>query len=1060
MRTSTGLTLLSILAATCMAAEHPWQRDHATVLPHGDLEWAPEPHHFRPGANVRYIDFAAGDDAADGTREEPWKHHPWDARAGGQAAQASGSMTYVFKQGVAYRGQLRPDEHGTPDAPIILTSDPGWGTGEASILGSQAVADWQQAGDLPPGMPDDATVWYADLSFAPRAVWQVADDGTIVRLPLARTPNWTMDDIMDVRAGWWRWENPEWWKTDYTTTIDGTQMHQGIDSKHLTEEPGYYQDAYVWSEWGIMMGAPYAARVEGFDPGKHAIAFQGPWHRTTQKIMENNRYYLEDKPHYLDSAGEYWFDKRGDGGRLFLRLPDDGDPNAAHIEAAQHIMLIEATGLSHVEISGLRFGFGNVHWNLDYRFFQHPDVRGAAIRIQGECRDVTIRNNRFHDVVKAIHIDCTGALGEAIRISDNEILRTDHGGLEVTVPGKPGNGVITDTAVLRNRLFDIGKRPLRPNGHFALQVSNPRTALIAGNILERCYAAGIDMHGGKGSNTAGEAPFTRFIVYQNKVTDVVLGSNDWGGIETWQGGPFYIYNNVVGNALGPMYWSGKTFSHAYYLDGAFKNYHFNNIAWGVGNDPDDPRAANMSAFQEIHSYQNTFFNNTAYKFLKGSRRQRPDAGRNKYLGNIFSDISENVFRHSDKEGADPNAHHAGEQGEHFAYETNAYSGNILHAVGDVIASFESQGGDYRDLAQLQTAMREQGPLASDIGIHSQDPVLTDPAAHDFRPRPDSAAIGQGARVFVPWSLAATVGEWHFTPNDVEPDRIIDEHWYMTDYHRSREDYFSRPRYPLRAVGTSRADFVAGELEDWTDGALRLNGSNQHCILPDSVIEQGFTFQGEAPEVSTGGWADVTLPAAALPGEPIEISIMLDEVPTGEHIGLHLHWMRGNSFGGFNAWAGPSQQIKGPGPYTFRMTPVDKAGLTHFSAAIFVSPDGEWKNQTKVERVQIDKAFEQSGIETRTVNIGGETSGGGMVDITVSGADLRNPEIRTGDFIIEAVVSFPEGSQGPLIVKQDGQTGWRIDIDADGHPLLGFGAGGDQVSLRSDTSVTGGWPVHI
>ena len=35
--------------------------------------------------------------------------------------------------------------------------------------------------------------------------------------------------------------------------------------------------------------------------------------------MRNMRYYLEDKPQYLDDPeGEYWFEKKGNGGRLYL----------------------------------------------------------------------------------------------------------------------------------------------------------------------------------------------------------------------------------------------------------------------------------------------------------------------------------------------------------------------------------------------------------------------------------------------------------------------------------------------------------------------------------------------------------------------------------------------------------------------------------------------------------------------------------------------------------------------------------------------------------------------
>ena len=109
------------------------------------------------------------------------------------------------------------------------------------------------------------------------------------------------------------------------------------------------------------------------------------------------------------------------------------------------------------------------------------------------------------------------------------------------------------------------------------------------------------------------------------------------------------------------------FGHAYYLDGAFKNYHFNNIAWGKAKDIASP-VVNCSAFQEIISYQNTFFNNTIFNFYTGSRRQAPEAGRNKYLGNIWDGIGQFVFRHADpaKTAAEGNAKDAGPAKEHFA----------------------------------------------------------------------------------------------------------------------------------------------------------------------------------------------------------------------------------------------------------------------------------------------------------------------------------------------------------------------------------------------------------
>ncbi len=82
-----------------------WQCPQATVLPQGDLEWAPEEFNYSPGDSVRYIDYEKGDDSNSGTdKNAAWRHHPWDPDATGDASACRGVHTYVFKQGVVYRG--------------------------------------------------------------------------------------------------------------------------------------------------------------------------------------------------------------------------------------------------------------------------------------------------------------------------------------------------------------------------------------------------------------------------------------------------------------------------------------------------------------------------------------------------------------------------------------------------------------------------------------------------------------------------------------------------------------------------------------------------------------------------------------------------------------------------------------------------------------------------------------------------------------------------------------------------------------------------------------------
>ena len=151
-----------MLLSACIAAApgdeagHSWRQAHSRVLPTGDIQWRPTPFVFKAGASARYIDFEAGDDGNPGTREQPWKHHPWDANAKGKAAACKGVHTYVFKQGVVYRGTLLATGAGRPGELIRLTRDPEWGEGEAVLTGAERVTQWRRGADHS-DIPEPAT---------------------------------------------------------------------------------------------------------------------------------------------------------------------------------------------------------------------------------------------------------------------------------------------------------------------------------------------------------------------------------------------------------------------------------------------------------------------------------------------------------------------------------------------------------------------------------------------------------------------------------------------------------------------------------------------------------------------------------------------------------------------------------------------------------------------------------------------------------------------------------------------------------------------------------------
>ncbi|HWH67915.1 MAG TPA: hypothetical protein VNT26_00910, partial [Candidatus Sulfotelmatobacter sp.] len=844
-------------------AQWSWQEPQATVLPTGDLQWAPQPFAFQAGSSLRYIDFAAGNDASDGrSKQTPWKHHPWDPNATDQAKVCKGAHTYVFKQGVVYRGELEANESGTEAAPISLTRDPSWGAGPAVICGAEAVTGWKQ-GAANPLIPEPEKVWYVDLDWVPRNAWMVGQEGAVTRIALARTPNWNSPDPDDIKSEWWTWKNPDKPFDNYTT-INGQRRHLAFDKEHInTNQPqDYYQGAIVWTTKGWVMGNPFPARVLAVDREKGSLAFAGQWGgEPSYKVIRGCQYYLEDKPQYLDSPGEFWFDKQGKGGRLYLRLPGDQDPNKVQVEVARRIHMIDSRGMSHVRVRGLTFRFANVYWNpvaAPY-WVSHEslDVQPGCVRLLGSGTDIQVSHCVFEHVHKGVRLKAMGkqdAIDQVV-VEDNVFSDTDSGAVELADSTTYGDvnepmGRLYDVRVVRNRFDRIGMRPDLFGQGVALAVEYAQTAEVAGNMFERICAQGIDVHGAKASGAATDRPFTRLLIHHNKAVNTLINVDDFGGIETWQGGPAYVYDNISGNPGGYRSWdhelnpnSENRFGHAYYLDGAFKNYYFNNIAWGNSKGPSG-KLANTAAFQEIISYQNSFFNNTIYNFVTGSRRQAPQAGRVKFLGNIWQGIGLRVFRDADpaRTAKAGNEADAGPRRNEYDIATDAYARNVFYDLGESFGVLEPSGRWLQTLPAFRAALESYHPLAAQVGIMAEQPPLRDAAAHDFRPAANSVARGLGAKVFVPWSLDETVGEWHFCPVPGDPTRILDDHWCMSSYYTGRDDYYKLPTYSLTGMNITLKDYEKGPLENWTTGALQFNGKNQYAVLTNADICRAVTLE--------------------------------------------------------------------------------------------------------------------------------------------------------------------------------------------------------------------------
>lgn len=860
-------------------AAFSWQRPQAKVLPSGNLEWAPKPFVLEKGASVRYIDFEGGDDAKDGTTQQTaWKHHPWDAAATGNAKACKGIQTYVFRRGVVYRcsGPMKARESGESGNPIRLTSDPSWGNGEAMILGStQIKGGWKKANaDEAPGMPEPEKIWFIDLgkdydpdgntaeqSFTAKfsSMWQV-DGDKVERLHIARMPNYDLSDPNNPVKNWPVWTDFKGANRSISAGTFTAPELKGLGDKDLLN------GAVIWTETSFLMAAVHKVSPKNYNPEAGTVDFSSGGGAEYNRIPNGAKvhFMIENVAKLLDAPGEYFFDVKGPrAGRLYLRPPGDADPNSFVYEVAQIRFPIWIQDQHDIVVSGLHFRYNDP----DDGTYSYPaQIRSSAcVRIIGNCTNITVSNCKFYYVADAVvafprpekvepptgpYSVYSKEIGpfaddvmDNIIVCDNDVQHVEKAHA-IYLAGASGQtkvspyGKLLHVEVLRNRVVDTGFRPDAGSTSSipAISVEDPETCEIAGNIVDTSWGNGIFTHGGKGSGALNVVPLTRMLVHDNQIDNTMLGCNDYGGLEHFQGGPIYIYNNITRNCVGNRALGGEL-GYSLYLDGAFKVYSFNNIIAGRV-DPAQPNYYNNCGYFMVFGFMDQLFNNTIYHFdraLDGS-----SGNRSNILGNLMLDCSK-TFIGQNRPG-DVSMAGGGDTGAmgRMGIPTMVYASNVFFGKpkgssgrGDAFGyvggtSGGSAGGGApvltgNTLEELRSKLEAQNCRLASIGWMADEMPVADPAKKDYRPTANSDAKGRGVKYFVPWALARTVGEWNFYKSGTAPQIVLGENFYMTDEYVNRDMYYFLPRNDLTVSQCAASDYQPGELEDWIEGALAFDG---------------------------------------------------------------------------------------------------------------------------------------------------------------------------------------------------------------------------------------------
>ncbi len=863
------LLLAALLCISSALAEFSWQTPAAEVTETGDIVWSPKPFEYRPGETIRYIDFDNGNDEQDGTTPATaWNHHPWDPNATDMAAQESGIRTYVFKRGVTYRGILTGNESGEKGNPIILTSDPDWGEGEACIAGATKLpASWVPATSVeaPQRMPQLEKVWAIDLDTLgllnkhgdialfnggryancnlPFIGFFEVTENDVRTLHNARDPDWQPGNDNFVLDYWRQWDGEKYIYKDGEIAVRG-----GWDEDLKGFPQDYFTGGYIWVQYGSFMGTPKPRLIEDEKTRKgvtykHYNPEEGIIYESViGGLAARLRYMIENLPQYLDSPGEFYFEKPT--GILYLRPEDGVNPNDGHYELNSTTAGIVVKNASNITISGLSFR---------YQY-------GAGVMLENNMENVRVENCRFADIGQygvrhnfenwRVHPEPEWA--DNITISDCEFINIWETCIMAGATHEKQKS-LGHIEILRNRIYNSGMRH-KGNVQSAVQaidIKSPITGEIAGNIVERTFGTGIMVEGsqgGKGTMSL-DYPLSRILVHHNKTVNTALAVNDYGGLSIWQGGSIYCYNNNIGNSPGYMpagilNWGGKAkkptnLSYPLYLDGAYKVFSFNNIIWARSTDTENEQFATRTpGYFMVFGFLNQFVNNTLYRHGKGVGGS--SGHRNDVIGNVFSEIKQQHIGHD--RSSDPSLVGGGDDGTsgQRGVPTLAYANNVFYgeaAAGRLLKPNEPAGypeGIEADSVEQLAQMMKDFPIRygnlgeqseiNPIAGHKDAGPIDDLADVDFSLREGSKAVDAGAEYFVPWSLYGTVGEWHFTENHADPTKVIDYSWYMSKAHYNRSMYEHVPTQDLSVEGATLDHFVLSPSETWSNGALRFDGS--------------------------------------------------------------------------------------------------------------------------------------------------------------------------------------------------------------------------------------------
>ena len=543
-------------------------------------------------ATTYYVDYAAGDDANDGTEADAaFQHAPGDPQAADRAAEvrlAPGDRV-IFKGGVVYRGSIRVRDSGERDAPIILdgNTDNTFGDGPAILDGGELITGWERcpSAEACGGNPNFANIYRARV---PAREGLNAQSLALVqgeRLAyIAQYPN-PDEPFYDGHSG------------NYLNARGSHSRTQLTDER--LDEFGRDHLVGAWAYLRTKSNFVDFRPITDYDADTHTITYERTNRDTTGRWSIANA--LHER--VLDGPGQYVFDPEPVDGEhwVYLWPYDEQDPNDAGITYNVRHTAIEfgRDGISHVTVQGFvirHFGRGINGRGTTGITIQDNEL--TRIRARGDSQAISfvsvedhrVINNRIHHTQRTNAIQTR--IGRRVVVAGNDIemvARSPIRFYDINQGQLTDNRIVNSRGVHANALtLYVGcedvlvARNVVHNSNIAMTIGDGRRIYVINNILTSTgNAVGIWPHS-----------YNENIYFlNNHITPFIfVNHRDARG--------FVFKNNILGRIDGYPLDDTHTLSHNLYLEpttglneGEFIVADVDAVVRDAGNDDLRPVAA-------------------------------------------------------------------------------------------------------------------------------------------------------------------------------------------------------------------------------------------------------------------------------------------------------------------------------------------------------------------------------------------------------------------------------------------------------------------------------------